>query len=209
MEITELLIEPYKTNCYIVSSDEKNAVCIDPGFEPAKIVSRIKELGLSLRYIFLTHGHYDHIGGVKGVKAAFPDAAVVIMKEDEDLCRDPSLMVPDLHEGISVDRMISDGEKISLDELTFEFLLTPGHSKGSCVILCGDKMFSGDTLMSRGCGRTDFYGGSTADMRKSLKRIGELPGDYEVFCGHGPGTTMEIERYANMYLRKAMGLTVL
>ena len=103
---------------------------------------------------------------------------------------------------------VSDGDVIKVAELSFKFMATPGHTKGSAVIICGDCIFSGDTIMSRVCGRTDLYGSSTKEIRKSLKRIGELEGDYKIYPGHGPETNMAVERYANPYLRKAMGLGI-
>ncbi len=209
MEIYEIAVGPLKTNCYIVASEQNNAVIIDPGFEADRIIAKAKAAGVNVEYIFLTHGHYDHIGAVEGVKRAFPGCKSVVMKEDEDICRNPDLVLPGVTKGIEPDMLIEDGDVIVLDELSFKFMLTPGHTKGSTCIFCGDKLFSGDTLFSRSCGRIDLYGGSAKEMRASLKRLGEMEGDYEVFPGHGVGTTMAIERYANQYLRKSMGFEVL
>lgn len=209
MEITEIVVGPIKTNCYIVTSEQNNAVVIDPGFEGDKILKKINELGAKVEYVLLTHGHFDHIGAVDAVKRGCPGAKSVLMREDEDICLDPTLVTPGITNGTTPDMFVTDGDVIKVDELSFKYIATPGHTKGSACIVCGEKLFSGDTLMSRGCGRTDLYGASTRDMRSSLKKLGELPGDYEIFPGHGPGTTMEIERYANTFLRKSMGLSVL
>ena len=209
MEIHELTVGELAANCYIVTSEMNHAVVIDPGAEAEKILAKIRELGAKVKYVLLTHGHFDHVGAADAVKRAFPECKIVILKEDKEFCDDPKLLDPSAAGGCDPDLLFSDGDKVKLDELDFVFMATPGHSKGSATILCGDKIFSGDTLMSRGCGRTDFYGGSTKDMRASLKKIGELPEeDYEIFPGHGPGTCMRIERYANPYLRKAMGLSI-
>ena len=85
-------------------------------------------------------------------------------------------------------------------------LHTPGHSKGSVVLLWGDAMIAGDTLFAGSCGRTDLFGGSMEEMFASLKRLGQLEGDYQVCPGHGPVTTLETERRTNPYVRHAMQL---
>ena len=207
MEIHELVVGELQTNCYIVTSELNHAVVVDPGDEAEKILEKVRELGVKVKYILLTHGHFDHINAADAVKKAFPEAKIVVMAEDKDLCDNPTLVSPRVSGGTDPDLLFADGDKVKLDELDFVYMATPGHTKGSAIILCGDKLFTGDTLMSRGCGRTDLFGGSTKAMRQSLKKIGELPGeDYEIFPGHGPGTCMRIERYANPYLRKAMGL---
>lgn len=207
MEITLLTVGAYQTNCYIVTADDKSAVVIDPGAEADKIINKAKELGAKVKYILLTHGHFDHIGAADAVKRAFPESRIVVMKADEDICRNAALVGGD-NATADPDMLVEDGDIIKVAELSFKYMATPGHTKGSAIIICEDKIFSGDTIMSRTCGRTDLFGGSTKDIRSSLKKIGELSGDYEIYPGHGPETNMAVERYANPYLRKAMGLGI-
>ena len=99
-----------------------------------------------------------------------------------------------------------EGEVIPLGNLKVEILHTPGHTRGSVCLQCRDALFTGDTLFSGSCGRTDFPGGSLAQMEQSLRRLGELEGDLRVFPGHNEFTTLERERETNPYLREAMGL---
>lgn len=207
MEIATLTVGSYQTNCYIVTADDKSAVIIDPGFEAEKIITAAKELGAKVKYILLTHGHFDHIGAADAVKRAFPQSRIVVMKEDEDICKNAAL-VGGSTATADPDMLVADGDVIKVAELSFKYMATPGHTKGSAVIICDNKIFSGDTIMSRTCGRTDLFGGSTKDIRRSLKKIGELEGDYDIFPGHGPSTNMAVERYANPYLRKALGLGI-
>ncbi len=207
MEITLLTVGAYQTNCYIVTADDKSAVVIDPGAEADKIINKAKELGAKVKYILLTHGHFDHIGAADAVKRAFPESRIVVMKADEDICRNAAL-VGGGNATADLDMLVEDGDIIKVAELSFKYMATPGHTKGSAIIICEDKIFSGDTIMSRTCGRTDLFGGSTKDIRSSLKKIGMLSGDYDIYPGHGPETNMAVERYANPYLRKAMGLGI-
>ena len=207
MEITLLTVGAYQTNCYIVTADDKSAVVIDPGAEADKIINKAKELGAKVKYILLTHGHFDHIGAADAVKRAFPESRIVVMKADEDICRNAALGGGG-NATADPDMLVEDGDIIKVAELSFKYMATPGHTKGSAIIICEDKIFSGDTIMSRTCGRTDLFGGSTKDIRSSLKKIGMLSGDYDIYPGHGPETNMAVERYANPYLRKAMGLGI-
>ena len=208
MEIHELVVGPLKTNCYIVTSDMNHAVIIDPGFDAEAIAAKIRELGAKPKFMLLTHGHFDHIGAVNGLKKTFPEMKSVILAEDEDICLDPSLISKEIGVVTKPDMLFADGDIVKLDDLTFRFMATPGHTKGCACIFVEDKIFTGDTLFSRGYGRTDLYGGSTRDMKASLKKIGAIEGDYEIYPAHGPHTTLKTEKYANPYLRKAMGLGI-
>ena len=208
MEIHELVVGPLKTNCYIVTSDMNHAVIIDPGFEAEKIAAKIKELGAKPKFILLTHGHFDHIGAVNALKKTFPEMKSVILAEDEDICLNPGLINEEIGVVTKPDMLFADGDIVKLDDLDFKFMATPGHTKGCACIIVEDKIFTGDTLFSRGYGRTDLYGGSTRDMKMSLKKIGAIEGDYEIYPAHGPHSTLKTEKYANPYLRKAMGLGI-
>ena len=97
-----------------------------------------------------------------------------------------------------------DGDEISVGPMVFHVLATPGHTLGSSCFVCGDVLFSGDTLFAGCCGRTDLPGGNQAQMMASLKRLGSLPGDYRVLPGHGEKSTLEQERRTNYYMRGAM-----
>ena len=208
MEIHELVVGPLKTNCYIVTSDMNHAVIIDPGFDAEKIAAKIKELGAKPKFILLTLGHFVHIGAVNALKKTFPEMKSVILAEDEDICLDPSLINSEIGVVTKPDMLFADGDIVKLDDLDFKFMATPGHTKGCACIICGKNIFSGDTLFARGYGRTDLYGGSLRDMKVSLKKIGSLEGDYDIYPAHGSGTTLDLERYANPYLRKALGLGI-
>lgn len=208
MQIHEIVVGPLKTNCYIVTSDMNHAVIIDPGFDAEKIAAKVRELGAKPKFMLLTHGHFDHIGAVNGLKKIFPEMKSVILAEDEDICLDPSLISKEIGVKTVPDMLFADGDIVKLDDLTFKYMATPGHTKGCACIIVEDKIFSGDTLFSRGYGRTDLYGGSTRDMKNSLKKIGAIEGDYEIYPAHGPHTTLKTEKYANPYLRKAMGLGI-
>ena len=208
MEIHELVVGPLKTNCYIVTSDMNHAVIIDPGFDAEKIAAKIRELGAKPKFMLLTHGHFDHIGAVNALKKTFPEMKSVILAGDEDICLNPSLINNEIGVVTKPDMLFADGDIVKLDDLDFKFMATPGHTKGCACIIVEDKIFTGDTLFSRGYGRTDLYGGSTRDMKMSLKKIGAIEGDYEIYPAHGPHSTLKTEKYANPYLRKAMGLGI-
>jgi len=191
------------TNCYILG-DEEAGVCavIDPGDDAPIVLGAVKKLGLEVKYILLTHGHYDHTMAVPGVHAAFPNAPIYIHRADaSDEKKAPMLLMP------AIDGRVfwQDGDTLTLGALTIEVLHTPGHSRGSVVLRVGDVLFTGDTLFRGSMGRTDFEGGSYKDIMDSLKRLAQLPGDYQVKPGHEGTTTLETERKTNFYMQEAMG----
>ncbi|HIR40343.1 MAG TPA: MBL fold metallo-hydrolase, partial [Candidatus Egerieicola pullicola] len=165
----------------------------------------LQEKGWTLQKILLTHGHFDHAMAVNDLVAA-TGAPVYIHKEDQELITDPNKFYV-FHQPFGEFHPISalsleDGQDIVQDELTFHCIHTPGHTKGSCVYLCGDVMFSGDTLFAGSCGRTDFYGGSHTQILQSLHKLADLAGNYRVLPGHEEETTLDYERKTNPYLGK-------
>lgn len=183
------------TNCYLAWQEgQENCVAIDPGFEDTEILQQIRAQGKKLEAILLTHGHFDHVGGVK-------------LLQEETGCK------VYLHEkDLQLPAYLTQGEipatdyyedSLQLAGLDISVLHTPGHTPGSVCLLCENVIFSGDTLFAFSCGRTDLPGGSYPEIRKSLKRLADLPGDYQVLPGHGEATTMEAERQGNPYMQGA------
>lgn len=202
MQVKVLQVGPIGTNCYILEDEAtKLAAVIDPGDEAEKILSVLKEDGVETRYILLTHGHYDHTTGVPDLHRALPEAQVYIHKADAQGAG--SRLFPlageiaDLH-------FYDEGDTLPLGGLTIHVLHTPGHSKGGVTLQVGDVLFCGDTLFAGSCGRTDLNGGSYEEIMQSLKRLGQLPGDYHVCPGHDVTSTLERERKTNPFLREAM-----
>ena len=195
-----LQVGPLGTNCYILE-DEKTrlAAVIDPGGDVPEVLEALE--GAEVRYILLTHGHYDHTGGVAELAKALPRAEVYIHERDFHGV-DPALFP--LGTQMEDVRFYGEGDRLSLGELTIRVLHTPGHSEGSVTLRCGDLLFCGDTLFAGSCGRTDFPGGSVPKILASLRRLGELEGNLRVCPGHMDISMLEEERLHNPYLRQAM-----
>lgn len=202
MVIDTLQLGLIKTNCYIVSkNNSKSCIVIDPGSNPQLIIDHLQDKELTPKYVFITHGHFDHFAAVPALRELH-DFKLVIHEED----------VPALSEyrrshyrgaPVAFDVTVTDGQVIILDGLEFKWMHTPGHSLGSCVIQCGDTLFTGDTLFREECGRCDVFGGSYPNMLNSLKRLSELEGDFTVLSGHGQASTLNHERECNRYMLEA------
>lgn len=190
-------------NCYIVYDENKVAAVIDPGDEASRLLKTINEMGLDVRWILLTHGHYDHTGAVPEIQREY-SAQLGIGKEDAEMLSDPQLSLAMKQrwnpEDLTISKLLSDGDVIELGALQFEVIATPGHSKGSVTYRCGDTLFTGDTLFQGDCGRTDLYGGSYEQIKISLRKLADLEGDYRVLPGHGPESTLQEERLHNIYI---------
>ena len=163
---------------------------IDPGDDISKDLLRFcTDNGWDLRAVFLTHGHYDHVGGVNALRRAFPDVPVYLHPADAN---GGDRLMPTA--GLGPLTLWRDGDVVKLGNLNVEVLHTPGHTKGSVCLFCGSTVFSGDTLFLHDCGRTDLYGGSFPEICDSLRRLAALEKDYTVRPGHGEMTSIDEER---------------
>lgn len=204
MNIQTMPLGELGANCHIV--DCGNAVCaaVDIGSSPARLLAFLEQNGLTLKAILLTHGHYDHIGGVEEVRLA-TGAEVYIHENDAVMLESGQAnlawQIADTpYEPVTAYTTVTDGAEISVGERVFSVMHTPGHTAGSVCYLTEDVMLSGDTLFCGSIGRTDL-GGSVPQMRESLTKIRELETDYHIYSGHGAASTLETERRTNPYLR--------
>ncbi len=202
MKVKVMPVGPIGTNCYILEDEQAQvAAIIDPGDEAERILSVMGEENVTVEYILLTHGHYDHTTAVPALHQAYPQAKIYIHQADANGAGSRLFPLAGQVEGLL---SYDEGDTLSLGGLTIEVLHTPGHSKGSVTLKVGDVLFTGDTLFAGDCGRTDLSGGSYEEILASLKRLGELEGNFHVCPGHGGTSTMDQERRGNPYLREAM-----
>ena len=202
MEVKVLQVGPIGTNCYILEDEKARAAAIiDPGDEAGRILQVIEDDGVDVKYILLTHGHYDHTGAVGELQAKWPETPVYLNRRDvyADACTQQ--LFPLLSGDV---RDYDEGDTVAVGGLTVTVLATPGHSEGSVTLRCQDALFCGDTLFAGSCGRTDFPGGSMEKMMASLRRLGQLEGDLRVLPGHMEASTLDRERRWNPYLLQAM-----
>ena len=193
MKVKLLRVGPIGTNCYILEDDQTNlAAVIDPGDEPELIQGALEKEGVEVRYLLLTHGHYDHTTAVPALHRVYPQADIYIHQADANGA------------GSTLFPLADEGDVIRLGDHEIQVLHTPGHSPGSVTLKVEDVLFTGDTLFAGSCGRTDLRGGSYEQIMQSLKRLGELKGDFHVCPGHEATSTLERERRSNPFLMEAM-----
>lgn len=208
MELRVLSLPPLGANCYLLRQPGRlDGVVIDPGGAPEAVVNACRELEMTPAAILLTHGHFDHVGGVDGLLDAYPGLPVYVHPGDLSSSFAPSDLFPLDPASLPSRKELSDNETLSIAGIELYVFYTPGHSKGSVVFLAEDYLFTGDILFCGSMGRTDFPGGDDGEMFASLKRLAELgeqEGDFAVCPGHDRSTTLETERAHNPYLREAM-----
>lgn len=187
-------------NCYIIAAENNDAAAIDVGGDFRELIlPYLEKHGLKLKKILLTHGHFDHVLGVADAVRE-TGAEVFVHEADGWMLGRETLSAYPGGDGAEITDFttVSDGGEVTLHELNFKVLSTPGHTPGSVCYMLGDMIFTGDTLFYGSIGRTDFPFSNPTDMEKSLKKLTALDG--EVFPGHGDPTTMERERRENPYL---------
>ncbi len=187
MKIRTLTLGDFQTNCYLVSDENGVTAVIDPGYEPEAILTRAAQEQLQIAAILLTHGHFDHVGGVKAIADA---AHCPVWMNEKDRAMPSWLTNGELY----YTDPYQEGSTVQVGRLTFTVMETPGHTPGSVCLRCENALFSGDTLFAGGCGRTDLPGGSMTELRESLARLAAIPGNLTVLPGHGGATTLERER---------------
>ena len=203
MKIISMQVGPIMTNCYVLIDEEsKKTAVIDPGEDADRILAALREEDSQVEYILLTHGHYDHTTAVPELHAALPQARIYIHQADANGAGSKLFPLASQVEDLL---LYDEGDTLALGGLTIQVLHTPGHSPGSVTLQVGDVLFSGDTLFAGSCGRTDLQGGSYEQMMASLKRLGELEGDFRVLPGHNAPSTLDREREYNSFVREAMG----
>lgn len=196
----------YAVNCYIVHSEEtKDGIVIDPGGDSDDIIKYIEENNINLKYIVLTHGHGDHIGGASDLKEHF-NIPVLIHEDDVGILGNCNINLSNqMAMGcveIKPDEELKDGDTIEFGDIKAEVIHTPGHTPGGICLKAGKYLFTGDTLFKGSVGRSDLYGGDGETLNNSIKtKLVGLSDDVIVCPGHGAATNMKYEKETNPFLK--------
>lgn len=206
MNIFKIPAGIYAANCYIVyCEDTKEGIVIDPGGSVDEIMDIIKENNLTIRYILLTHGHGDHIGGVKELKELL-DVAVLAHEDEVDLLANSDLNLSNMMAmgpiELNIDKELKDDETIYFGNHKGQIIHTPGHSKGGICFKVNDYLFTGDTLFKQSVGRSDLHGGDHELLINSIRnKLLAFSNDTKVFPGHGDSSTLGHEKLFNKFLQ--------
>lgn len=204
-----LVLGPVTTNCYLImDSDSKDLVVIDPGWDGEIILAEIERMGGKLKSVWLTHGHFDHLGGIAALLNGVGEDVKVCLHPDEKVLYEnkggASLFGLEIEDGPPISKWLKDGEKLTVGKFEFEVRHTPGHTTGHVIFYCDAErlLFSGDLIFQGSIGRTDLPGGSFDQIISSIKgKVMNLPDDTEILSGHGPSTSIGVEREFNPYIK--------
>jgi len=208
LTITTLVLGPVQTNTYIVADGSRgDAVVIDPAWEGLSVRKLILSRGWRIGGVWVTHAHFDHIGGIGSlVKGYLPSPSLALHPADRVLWEHQGgaglfgmFIDPPLPPTLD----LYHGQKLTVGDYEFEVRCLPGHTPGHVVFYCAGEtiVFSGDTILRGNIGRTDLPGGDYDDLIRNIQeQILSLPDKTRLFCGHGPETTVGIERIYNPYL---------
>ena len=206
LQIAHYMVGPVQTNCYFaINKETKEALVIDPGEEAARLMQQIREQGLTVAAILLTHGHFDHAGAAEEL-SALCNAPVYAHEAEKETLESEKLnacWMIGRKETYRADLFVKDEQELDLAGFHIRVLFTPGHTRGGCCYYFPyeNVVFSGDTLFQMSVGRTDLEGGSMSQIVHSIQeKLMPLPEQTVVYPGHGEATTIETERMYNPYL---------
>ena len=201
MERLCLPVGMLQANAYLVWEGH-DAVLIDPGAEPERLLRAVRERALQLHALLLTHAHFDHILAASEIKEQ-TGAALIAPQGEAAALADPSYNLSDMVRSpctLTADRLVSDGEELIFGALTFSVIHTPGHTAGGVCYRSGDLLFTGDTLFAGSVGRTDLPGGSAPALKESLRRLMAIEEDLTVLPGHGEESRLLVEKTGNPFM---------
>ncbi|MCK4857069.1 MAG: MBL fold metallo-hydrolase [candidate division Zixibacteria bacterium] len=204
--LDQIVVGPLQVNCYLFGCTATGEVIVvDPGDEAERIRGAVAECRARVTAIVLTHGHYDHLGAVKEIKETY-SCQIMIHEAEAQTLVDPqenlSIFSGDSIICPAADRLLKEGDTITVGKLSLEVLHVPGHSPGSICLKYENLLIAGDLLFLTSIGRTDLPGGSFPKLEESIQtKIYTLPDDTLIFPGHGDKTTVGFEKRHNQFVR--------
>lgn len=200
VKLATFTLGEYQSNCYLLYKNYK-AMIIDSGYPSFEVENFLLNNGLILESVYITHGHFDHVGGVNALKKKYPNITVYAPRKDAYwYMRNPNNKI---YEDIMIDKYVTEDDFINFQGLIFNVIETPGHTFGSTCLYGNKILFSGDTLFYHSVGRTDLYLGDSKALYESIvNKLFTLPDDTRVFPGHGKPTTILEEKIMNPFVRK-------